>query len=104
MTLFRVPELTGSWCSNAARGGIIDEADLYEALRSRIIAGAALDALEVEPPTKERYGETFYKLDNLILTPHIGAATHEMQSLSARTVVDQLAELLQGKEISNIVR
>ncbi|GAA5988165.1 hypothetical protein JCM10908_002090 [Rhodotorula pacifica] len=89
---------------NAARGGIIDENDLYEALRARIIAGAALDALEVEPPTKEMYGATFYQLDNLILTPHIGAATHEMQSLSARTVVEQLAQLLRGEEITNIVK
>ncbi|KWU44048.1 putative phosphoglycerate dehydrogenase [Rhodotorula sp. JG-1b] len=89
---------------NAARGGIINEDDLYEALRARIIAGAALDALEVEPPTKERYGNTFYRLDNLIVTPHIGAATHEMQSLSARTAVEQLARVLQGEEISNIVK
>lgn len=91
-------------CRNAARGGIINEDDLYEALRARIIAGAALDALEVEPPTKERYGNTFYRLDNLIVTPHIGAATHEMQSLSARTAVEQLARVLQGEEISNIVK
>ncbi|GAA5868647.1 hypothetical protein JCM3774_003612 [Rhodotorula dairenensis] len=89
---------------NAARGGIINEDDLYEALRARIIAGAALDALEVEPPTKERYGGTFYQLDNLIVTPHIGAATHEMQSLSARTVVEQLAQVLRGEEIANIVK
>lgn len=89
--------------SNAARGGIVNEQDLYEALSTRTIAGAALDALETEPPTKEAYGNTFYTLDNIILTPHIGAATHEIQSLSARTVVEQCAALLQGKEIENIV-
>jgi phosphoglycerate dehydrogenase-like enzyme len=106
-SLLRVPAtltLCPHACRNAARGGIINEDDLYEALRARIIAGAALDALEVEPPTKERYGNTFYRLDNLIVTPHIGAATHEMQSLSARTVVEQLARVLQGEEISNIVK
>ncbi|GAA6031808.1 hypothetical protein JCM8097_002001 [Rhodosporidiobolus ruineniae] len=89
---------------NAARGGIVNEHDLYEALRDRIIAGAALDALETEPPTKEAYGDNFYTLNNVLLTPHIGAATHEMQSLSARTVVRQLAALLQGEKIDNIVK
>ncbi|GJN90865.1 hypothetical protein Rhopal_003879-T1 [Rhodotorula paludigena] len=93
----------GAILLNAARGGIVNEQDLYEALSTRTIAGAALDALENEPPTKEAYGNTFYTLDNIILTPHIGAATHEIQSLSARTVVEQCAALLQGKEIVNIV-
>jgi D-3-phosphoglycerate dehydrogenase len=89
--------------SNASRGGIVDEHDLFEALSSRTIAGAALDALDTEPPTKEAYGKTFYTLDNIILTPHIGAATHEIQALSACTVIDQLAKLLKGEEIENIV-
>ncbi|GAA5852327.1 hypothetical protein JCM8547_006739 [Rhodosporidiobolus lusitaniae] len=88
---------------NAARGGIVNESDLYLALRDRTIAGAALDALETEPPTQEAYGQSFYTLNNVVLTPHIGAATHEMQSMSARTVVDQLARLLDGKEVENIV-
>ncbi|GAA5840579.1 hypothetical protein JCM11251_007618 [Rhodosporidiobolus azoricus] len=88
---------------NAARGGIVNEKDLYEALSTRTIAGAALDALETEPPTKEAYGDNFYTLNNVVITPHLGAATHEMQSLSATTVVRQLATLLQGETISNIV-
>lgn len=91
-------------CRNASRGGIVHERDLFDALSNHTIAGAALDALETEPPTKEAYGETFYMLDNVIITPHIGAATHEIQSLSARTVVDQLAKLLKGEEVENIVK
>ncbi|GAA6019818.1 hypothetical protein JCM10207_003708 [Rhodosporidiobolus poonsookiae] len=90
----------GAILLNASRGGIVNEADLFEALRpgsSSPLAGAALDALETEPPTKEAYGNTLYTLDNVLLTPHIGAATHEMQSLSARTVVEQLASCLMGK-------
>ncbi|GAA5899538.1 hypothetical protein JCM6882_001144 [Rhodosporidiobolus microsporus] len=89
---------------NAARGGIINEEDLYEALSGNIIAGAALDALETEPPTKEAYGDNFYKLNNIILCPHVGASTQEVQSHSARTVVKQLAQLLQGEKITNIVQ
>lgn len=60
---------------NCARGGIIDENALYEALISGKVAGAALDVFAEEPPTDWR----LIKLDNVIASPHIGAATKEAQ-------------------------
>ncbi|MCS6993302.1 MAG: D-2-hydroxyacid dehydrogenase [Anaerolineales bacterium] len=60
---------------NCARGGIIDENVLYEALISGKVAGAALDVFAEEPPTDWR----LVKLDNVIASPHIGAATKEAQ-------------------------
>ncbi|MBE6083106.1 MULTISPECIES: phosphoglycerate dehydrogenase [Tissierellales] len=56
---------------NAARGGIVNEDALYNALSKNIIAGAALDAVEHEPPV----GSPLLKLDNVIITPHIGGYT-----------------------------
>lgn len=55
---------------NTARGGIVNEKDLYEALKNNIIAGAAIDVFEVEP-----YKENLTKLDNALLTCHMGAST-----------------------------
>ncbi len=59
---------------NAARGGIVDEDALAQALRSGHLGGAALDVLETEPPTRESVAK-FNGLDNLILTPHIAGPT-----------------------------
>lgn len=75
---------------NTARGGIIDEQALYEALKSGSIRGAGLDATVDEPP----YGSPLMTLQNCILTPHAGAATKEASSkmslLAAQNVVDVL--------------
>lgn len=81
---------------NAARGGIVDEKALLEALRERRIWGAVLDAMEVEPPTLDAYGD-FLELDNVIMTPHIGASTIENQSNSGLAVVKTLLAVLEGK-------
>lgn len=89
---------------NASRGGIVDEKDLFEALKQGKIAGAALDALEHEPASKEKYGDTLYTLDNVVLTPHLGAATNEVQELSARAVAEQLALVLSGAGESKFSR
>lgn len=76
---------------NTARGGIIDEDDLYEALKDGHIRGAGLDATLKEPP----YGSRLLELDNCIITPHAGAATLEagskMSYLSAQNVIDVLS-------------
>jgi D-3-phosphoglycerate dehydrogenase len=77
---------------NCARGGIINEKDLFDALKSGKIAGAALDVFEQEP-LKE---SPFFGLDNVILTPHLGAATVEAQLNVAVDVADQVACVLQG--------
>lgn len=81
---------------NAARGGLVHEGDLFEALKSGRIAGAAFDALEHEPASREQYGNTLYTLPNVVLTPHLGAATSEVQERSARAVAEQLALVLSG--------
>lgn len=80
---------------NASRGGIVDEPALLHALSSKQIHGAALDAMEVEPPTLEAYSE-FFELDNVIMTPHIGASTAENQSKSGIEVVDTVFAVLDG--------
>lgn len=81
---------------NAARGGIVDEKALLDALREKRIWGAVLDAMEVEPPTREAYGD-FLELNNVIMTPHIGASTIENQSNSGLAVVKTLLAVLEGQ-------
>ncbi|PWJ49829.1 phosphoglycerate dehydrogenase [Faecalicatena contorta] len=75
---------------NTARGGIINEKDLYQALKGGAIRGAGLDATVKEPP----YDSELLTLDNCIITPHAGAATKEasnkMSVLAAQNVVDIL--------------
>jgi D-3-phosphoglycerate dehydrogenase len=71
---------------NCARGGIIDEAALYEALTSGKVAGAALDVFAEEPPTDWK----LLKLDNVIGSPHIGAATKEAQGRVGAEVAEKL--------------
>lgn len=80
---------------NAARGGVVDEAALAEALSDGRIAGAALDVFEIEPLTAQA-GARFSGLPNLILTPHIAGVTDEsnvrVSNLIADKVLDHLAE------------
>jgi D-3-phosphoglycerate dehydrogenase len=73
---------------NCARGGIVNEAALYEALTSGKVAGAAIDVYDVEPPTDWKLA----KLDNVICSPHIGAQTKEAQGRVAVEVADKLIE------------
>jgi len=73
---------------NCARGGIIDERALYEALTSGKVAGAALDVFDEEPPTDWKLA----KLPNVICSPHIGAATREAQGRVGAEVADKLID------------
>ena len=73
---------------NCARGGIIDEKALYEALTSGKVAGAALDVFAEEPPTDWKLA----KLENVIASPHIGAATREAQARVGAEVATKLIE------------
>jgi D-3-phosphoglycerate dehydrogenase len=84
---------------NCARGGIINEKDLYEALKSGKVAGAALDVFEKEPP--EDF--SLIGLDNVICTPHLGAATEEAQENVAIAVAEQIADYLVRGTIRNAV-
>lgn len=84
---------------NCARGGIINENDLYEALKSGKVAGAALDVFEKEPPENN----PLLTLDNVICTPHLGASTEEAQENVALAVAEQIADYLVFGTIRNAV-
>ena len=75
---------TGVRIVNCARGGIINEDALYDALVSGKVASAALDVFDAEPPTDWK----LLKLDNVIASPHIGAATKEAQTRIGGEVAD----------------
>jgi D-3-phosphoglycerate dehydrogenase len=77
---------------NTSRGGVIDEDALYDALKSGNLGGAALDVFEKEPATDHKLTE----LDNVILTPHIGAQTKEAQSLAANVIGEKIIQILRG--------
>ena len=84
---------------NCARGGIINETDLVEALKSGQVAGAALDVYETEPPKDS----PLLALDNVVMTPHLGASTQEAQESVGTEVAEQVAEVLSGGTIRNAV-
>ncbi|UCD35406.1 MAG: phosphoglycerate dehydrogenase, partial [Nitrospiraceae bacterium] len=84
---------------NAARGGIVDEAALYDALKSGRVAAAALDVFEKEPP-----GESpLLGLGNFICTPHLGASTEDAQENVALAVANQIVDYLVHGTIRNAV-
>ncbi len=82
---------------NCARGGLIVEADLKEALDSGKVAGAALDVFEVEPATEN----ALFKHENVICTPHLGASTKEAQVNVALQVAEQISDYLLSGAITN---
>jgi D-3-phosphoglycerate dehydrogenase / 2-oxoglutarate reductase len=84
---------------NCARGGIISEADLYQAISAGKVAGAALDVFETEPPGKI----PLFELPNVIGTPHLGASTLEAQTNVAVQVARQIIDYLQTETILNAV-
>ncbi|HTD78368.1 MAG TPA: NAD(P)-dependent oxidoreductase, partial [Chloroflexota bacterium] len=79
---------------NTGRGALVDDAALADALRARRIAGAALDVYTEEPLPPER--NPFRELDNVILTPHIGAVTREANARSRAMPVDNIIAFLEG--------
>lgn len=82
---------------NCARGGIIDEEALAKAIKEGIVAGAALDVFENEPP----YDSDLLKMNNVIVTPHLGASTKEAQVNVAVMVADQVLKALKGEPVKN---
>lgn len=89
----------GAILLNCARGGIIDESALYDALKNGKIGGAGLDVFEVEPPKDSPLAT----LPNVILTPHLGASTEEAQVEVALDVARQIVDVLEGRPPSSAV-
>lgn len=85
---------------NCARGGIVNEDALLEALQSGRIAGAAFDVFTEEPLPKDH---PFRSLENMVLTPHLGAATVEAQEGVAKEVAEQIVDTLAGRMVRNAV-
>jgi D-3-phosphoglycerate dehydrogenase len=84
---------------NAARGEIVNESDLCQALKNGLIAGAGIDVFEQEPPTNS----PLLELDNVVLTPHTAAFTHEAIDNMSKGIVAQLIDYSQGKKPAYIV-
>jgi D-3-phosphoglycerate dehydrogenase len=84
---------------NAARGGIVDEADLYQALKEKRIAGAGIDVFEKEPPVDS----PLLTLDNVLLTPHTAAFTYEGMNNMSVGIVEQIIEFSRGNKPAHIV-
>ena len=78
---------------NCARGGIIDEDALYDVLKDKKIAGAALDVFEKEPPVDN----PLFSLENLVATPHLGASTIEGQIRAGTVCAEQVIKTLKGE-------
>lgn len=88
-----------SFIVNCARGGIIDEDALYDALSNDKLGGAALDVYEKEPPKNSK----LLTLDNIVVTPHIAASTKEAQRDAAIIVANEVIEVLKGGTPKNIL-
>jgi D-3-phosphoglycerate dehydrogenase len=82
---------------NCARGGLIDESALLDALHSGQVAGAALDVLADETAA----GNPLLALDNVVCTPHLGAATTEAQEMVALQIAAQMSDFLLGGAVTN---
>jgi D-3-phosphoglycerate dehydrogenase len=84
---------------NAARGGIVDEVALCEALKANRIAGAGIDCFENEPPT----GSPLIGLENVVLTPHTAAFTRDAMNNMNVSIVDQIIEFARGNKPEHLV-
>jgi D-3-phosphoglycerate dehydrogenase / 2-oxoglutarate reductase len=84
---------------NCARGGLLDELALAEAIRCGHVAGAALDVFETEPATQS----PLFELENVVCTPHVGAATAEAQENVALQVAEQMSDFLLTGAVANAI-
>jgi len=84
---------------NTSRGSVIKEEDLIEALENKRIYGAGLDVFEDEPNVNSR----FFKLNNVVLLPHIGSASKETREMMASIAAKNIIRILEGGEPINLV-
>lgn len=84
---------------NTARGGLINEADLYDALATGLVSGAGIDTFEQEPPT----GSRLLELKNVIASPHTGAYTNLAIDNMSRYALASVVDLIEGREVRNRV-
>lgn len=92
---------------NAARGGLVNEDALYNGIKSGKVAAAALDVLSPEPsydkkPEDQDYENKLYELDNVIITPHLGASTHEANYNVGTCVAKLVADALRGDMVAAV--
>lgn len=85
----------GAYLINVARGGVVEEDALYKVLKEGKLAGAAVDVFEQEPPSKDN---KLLSLDNVILSPHLGASTKEAQIQAGTVCAEQINKVLNGEE------
>lgn len=90
---------TGVRIINCARGGLVDEEALAAALKSGKVAGAAFDVFDVEPATDS----PLFNLPNVVVTPHLGAATTEAQENVALQVAEQISDYLLNGAVTNAI-
>ncbi|HIE05215.1 MAG TPA: 3-phosphoglycerate dehydrogenase [bacterium (Candidatus Stahlbacteria)] len=83
----------GVWLVNCARGGIVDEAALYEGLKSGKVAKAAIDVFEKEPPE----GTNLFEFPQVVATPHIGAQAAEGQMRAGVEIAEKVRDALKGQ-------
>jgi gluconate 2-dehydrogenase len=84
---------------NTARGGVVDDAALIEALKAKRIAAVGLDVFEGEP----RVNPGFLELRNVVMTPHVGSASRATRLLMCNTAAANLTAVLEGREPPNAV-
>ena len=98
-TEFIVNMKPGAVLINTARGGLVDERSLYDALKSGFLGAAALDVLATEPPAHDSPLTT---LDNCIITPHMAWSPQEMRQIIIDVLADNLQDWLHGGRLNRV--
>lgn len=102
--MFRLPQFArmrrGAYLINTSRGALIDEADLWTALQKNLIAGAALDVFEPEPPN---LSQPLFRDERVIVTPHAAFVSEESLAELRTRVATQVVEVLSGRRPENVI-